>query len=173
MDGRKFTIIVAVDNQNGIGINGQLPWRLKEDMKYFRLATTSHPRHEKATNAVIMGRKTWESIPEKFRPLKGRTNIVITRNKSYPLPEGVSRSGSLKDAIYVNATKLYVIGGAQIYAEAIKHPNCEALRITRVHKEYECDTFFPSFKEDFEHETTIANLDEGGVSYSIEHWLRR
>lgn len=169
MYGRKFSLVVAVDSKNGIGIDGKLPWRLSEDMRHFRELTTSSPGE---VNAVIMGRKTWESIPAKFRPLPGRLNVVITRNKDYELPEGVQMAGSLADAVYISADKHFVIGGSQIYADAIKHPNCEGMYITRVNKEYECDTFFPDYKKLFEKERVIEILNEGGVRYNIEHWLR-
>lgn len=170
MLGRKFSVVVAVDSKNGIGINGQLPWRLSEDMKHFRTLTTGGPEEN---NAVIMGRKTWESIPGKYRPLPRRTNVVITRNRGYELPDGVQMAGSLADAVYISADKLFVIGGSQIYADAIKHENCESIYLTRVRGEYECDTFFTGYESLFEKERVIDTINEGGVLYSIEYWIRR
>ncbi|HEY9713021.1 MAG TPA: dihydrofolate reductase, partial [Chroococcales cyanobacterium] len=84
----KLDLVVAVDLNRGIGRANGLPWRLPKDMKRFRnLTTASTDPH--LQNAVIMGRKTWDSIPEKFRPLEGRINIVLTRSRDLQLPEGV------------------------------------------------------------------------------------
>jgi dihydrofolate reductase len=79
----KLTLIVAATKTNGIGKNGQLPWRLPKEMAYFARVTSHAP--DGRTNAVIMGRNTWESIPLQFRPLKKRTNVIISRNPSYTL----------------------------------------------------------------------------------------
>ena len=79
----RLTVIVAATVQNGIGQNGKLPWHIHKDMNYFAQATTKAP--EGTLNAVVMGRNTWESIPERFRPLKDRMNIVISRNNAYEL----------------------------------------------------------------------------------------
>lgn len=170
MAGRKFNVVVAHDSKNGIGMNGQLPWRLSEDMKHFKSLTMGK---EGETNAVIMGRKTWESIPAKFRPLPGRINVVISRNKEYELPDNACRAGSLVDSLFIKADRLFVIGGAEIYKEAIDHANCEGVYVTRIRGEYECDTFLPSYEEKFKKELVLTTLNEGGVLYSIEYWLRR
>lgn len=79
----RLTLIVAATKSNGIGQNGQLPWRLPKEMKYFAQATSNGP--EGKENAVIMGRKTWESIPPKSKPLSKRINIVVSRNPNYNL----------------------------------------------------------------------------------------
>lgn len=79
----RLTLIVAATKSNGIGQNSQLPWRLPKEMKYFANATSKAP--EGHTNAVVMGRNTWESIPAKFRPLSSRVNIVVSRNRDYEL----------------------------------------------------------------------------------------
>ena len=79
----RLTLIVAATRSNGIGQGGQLPWRLAKEMAYFKRVTTSAP--EGSMNAVVMGRNTWESIPQKFRPLNKRLNIVVSSNKDYQL----------------------------------------------------------------------------------------
>jgi dihydrofolate reductase len=79
----RLTIIVAATRTNGIGKNGSLPWRLPKEMAYFAKVTSAAP--ESDINAVIMGRNTWESIPDRFRPLKNRVNIVISRNQDYEM----------------------------------------------------------------------------------------
>ena len=88
----KFNLIVAACGKSlGIGFNGELPWRLKSEMKHFA-STTSTTKDPTKKNAVIMGRKTWESIPAKFRPLKNRFNIVLSRKSNYELGDEVSQS---------------------------------------------------------------------------------
>jgi dihydrofolate reductase len=77
----RLSIIVAATATNGIGINGGLPWRLPREMAYFARITSQAPAGQ--TNAVIMGRKTWESIPSKFRPLSNRLNIILSRDEDY------------------------------------------------------------------------------------------
>jgi dihydrofolate reductase len=159
-----FTIVVAVDSELGIGKTGALPWRLKEDMKHFRELTTG------PGNAVIMGRKTWESIPERFRPLPGRTNIVLSRSS---IPKGAIALGGLEAALEVPASRRFVIGGGQIYAEAISHPACVELIVTRVDKSFDCDVTFPRYEDRFQLDSVIGRFVESGLSCSIERWLRR
>lgn len=167
---QRFTIVVAVDEARGIGKTNGLAWRLKEDMKHFRELTLA-PVAPPKTNAVIMGRKTWESIPAKFRPLPGRSNIVITRNQA-EIPD-VWRVGSLDNALNNDFGKSFVIGGGEIYAMAIKHPNCEELIITRVSGTYNCDTFFPSYEDRFQVDAILKTGAEDGISYQIERWIPR
>jgi dihydrofolate reductase len=125
-----LTIVVATDAQRGIGINNTLPWRLPEDLAHFKRTTLGHP--------VIMGRKTFDSIG---RPLPNRRNIVITRNREWK-HEGVEAVGSLAEAIaLVGDTPACIIGGAQIYAEAL--PHVERLVVTEIAKRFDCDAFFP------------------------------
>lgn len=159
-----FTIVVAHDSELGIGKTGALPWRLKEDMKHFRELTTGDG------HAVIMGRKTWDSIPEKFRPLPGRTNIVLSRSS---VPEGAVTLGGLDAALEVPASKAFVIGGGQIYAEAINHQSCTELIITRVDKSFDCDIVFPCYDDRFRLDSIISGFVESGISCSVERWLRR
>ena len=147
---KKFNIIVAHDLNYGIGVNNQIPWHLPVDMSYFKEKTTASEESKK--NAVIMGRKTWESIPEKFRPLPNRLNIILSKTQSKI--DGIDTSNSFDDALQIcNENKtidnIFVIGGSQIYEEAIKHKQCDTLFITKVYKSCECDAFFPSYKPTF------------------------
>lgn len=129
------TIVAAVAQNGCIGKNGALPWRIPEDMRRYRAITMG--------KVVIMGRKTWESIPEKYRPLDGRTNVVVTRQAEYPLPPGVERIGSLTAALAAHAADDVVInGGAAIYGQAMDH--ADVLDITHVRRNVEGDTFFPT-----------------------------
>ncbi|KAI6091891.1 dihydrofolate reductase-like domain-containing protein [Hypoxylon rubiginosum] len=163
----ELTLIVAATRTMGIGRNGTLPWMgLKKEMAYFarvtkRLlpATASAPA---TMNAVVMGRKTWDSIPPRFRPLKGRLNIVVSRSHGDQQPslnsepasapeEGPVRVASLEQALEylktsADAAKIgraFVIGGAQIYDAALRLPEARRVLLTRVMTDFECDTFFP------------------------------
>ena len=125
-----LSIIVAIAQNNTIGDQNALLWNIKEDMRRFRLTTSGHP--------VIMGRKTYDSIG---RPLPNRTNVVITRQELQI--DGCTVVHSLDEAIalFPNEEELFVIGGAQIYAEAL--PLADRLYLTVVHRNYEGDTSFP------------------------------
>ena len=124
-------------SRNGvIGRDGGLPWRLKSDMAIFRAVTMGKP--------VIMGRKTWESLPDVFRPLPGRRNIVISRNPAYDAP-GATLAGSLEEAVRLaqDDAEVFVIGGAEIYRQAL--PLAQRLYLTEVARDFDADAFFPEF----------------------------
>ncbi|OGP09580.1 MAG: hypothetical protein A2048_00115 [Deltaproteobacteria bacterium GWA2_45_12] len=141
-----LSIIVAMSQNGVIGKNNQLPWHLSEDLKRFKTLTMGQ--------AIIMGRKTFESIG---KPLPGRTNIVITRNKKYTA-QGVILVSSLKEALekVPTNTEAFVIGGAEIYKEAL--PHAQTIYLTRIEKEVEGDTFFPvpHLENDFKAADTSA-----------------
>jgi len=130
----EIIIIAAVANNGVIGKDNQLLWNIPEDTKHFREATAGQP--------VIMGRKTWESLPEKFRPLPGRRNIVITRQSDYAA-SGAELADSLETAVArcTEAERLFIIGGAEIYAQAM---HCaDTLLLTEVALSPEGDARFP------------------------------
>lgn len=147
----KISIIVAAAENNAIGKNNRLIWRLPDDMKFFREKTAGH--------CVVTGRKNYESIPDKFRPLPDRVNIVVTRSKTYEAP-GAVIVHSLEDAIAEGKrrgeTELCIIGGGEIYREAL--PVTDTVWLTRVHHTFEdAHTFFPAldlsqWKETFREE---------------------
>lgn len=141
-------LIVAVAENGVIGRDGKLPWRIPEDMKWFRERTAGRP--------LIMGRKTWESFPK--RPLPGRTNIVITRDASYKA-EGAVVVTSLKAALDVayreEPEEIMVIGGAEIYRAAL--PVARRVYLTSVHGEIAGDTHFPPIDRS-EWRETIAGV---------------
>src|SRR5262249_730757 len=95
---KPFSIVVAFDSSYGIGKNGQLPWKLPADLKRFKEVTSTHKDPTKL-NAVIMGRKTWESLPASFRPLPGRVNMVLSKQAELSLPAGVLLAPSLENAL--------------------------------------------------------------------------
>ncbi|MGS0740763.1 dihydrofolate reductase [Glaciimonas sp. GG7] len=133
-----FTIIVATDAHNGIGIRNTLPWHLPEDLAHFKRTTSGHP--------IIMGRKTFESIG---RPLPNRSNIVISRNPDWH-HDGVETVTSLEAAAALvhqtqqqtNGEQAFIIGGAEIYklAQAL----CTRMIVTEIDKCFDCDAFFPA-----------------------------
>ncbi|NVI82935.1 dihydrofolate reductase [Janthinobacterium sp. BJB401] len=126
-----LTIIVATDQQGGIGIDNTLPWKLPEDLAHFKRLTTGHP--------ILMGRKTFDSIG---RPLPNRRNIVITRNPDWR-HEGVEAVSSVEAAIaLLDGAEGYVIGGAEIYKQAL--PLTQRLIITEIGQAFDCDAFFPA-----------------------------
>ncbi len=139
-----IAIIVALGTRTrAIGKDNALLWHLPDDLKRFKELTLGHP--------VIMGRKTWESLPEKFRPLPERTNIVVTRQADYKA-DGAKVVDGLSDAFLaaqdaVGAEETFIIGGAQVYAEALPYAN--RLYLTLIDDEEEGDAFFPSYGQDF------------------------
>ncbi|KAI5060259.1 hypothetical protein GOP47_0024679 [Adiantum capillus-veneris] len=152
---RPFQIVVACTRELGIGLKGSIPWKLPLEIAFFKLLTSSTSASSKR-NAVIMGRLTWESIPSKFRPLPGRLNIVLSRSPGPLSMDGdVQVCSGLIDALRLLAAPPYltsvetvfVIGGGQVYKEAVELSNCDAIHITQIDLSCECDTFFPAFNE--------------------------
>nr|KYP39188.1 hypothetical protein KK1_039521 [Cajanus cajan] len=149
---RTYQVVVAATQDWGIGKDGKLPWRLPTDLKFFKEITmkTSDPGKK---NAIVMGRKTWESIPLEYRPLSGRLNVVLTRSGSFDIAtaENVVICGSMPSALELLAAspyslsieKVFVIGGGQIFREALDAPGCEAIHLTEIQSSIECDTFMP------------------------------
>lgn len=129
----KKSIIVAISDNNVIGKDNALLWRLSADMRFFKEKTTGHH--------IIMGRKTFESLGNRLLP--NRTSVVISRNADYQLPEGGILATSIENAIakVKNETEAFFIGGEQIYKSAL--PFVDTLYITRVHHTFDGDAFFP------------------------------
>jgi dihydrofolate reductase len=133
-----ISLIWAMDENRVIGYHNQLPWRLPEDLKFFKRMTMGHP--------IAMGRKTYESIG---KPLPGRENIVITRDDNYD-PEGCTVMHSIEEMLAYAAEnrseEIFVIGGAEIFKEVLQH--ADKLYLTMIHHQFEGDTFFPVFDID-------------------------
>lgn len=173
---KPFACVVAADLDGGIGRDNDLPWpRLPTDLRTFkRLTTAAAPG---CTNAVIMGRLTWDSMPENRRPLPGRRNVVVTRGQP-PLPDAVWRAGSLDEALDRASAdpaidRLFVLGGGQLYAQAFAHPACDEVVLTRLDARFACDTFLAPLPPDFVPvEVLAAEVVEAGVTYSITRWRR-
>jgi len=128
-----ITIIAAIATNNALGKDNDLIWHLPADLKRFKKVTTGHH--------ILMGRNTFESIG---KPLPNRTTIIITRNKNY-FKDGCLVANSIEEAIKLveNDANIFIIGGAQIYKEAIEKDLVDQLDITQVHQEFEADVFFP------------------------------
>ncbi len=158
----ELTLIVARARNGAIGLRGQLPWHLPEDLAHFRRTTMGH--------TILMGRKTWDSIG---RILPGRQMVVITRGES-PLPAGVRRASSLAQAIADNADEdqLFVIGGAEIYASAL--PIADRIILTEIDLAPEADAFFPRPDPTDWRETARAPAQSAaGIAYAIVTYVRR
>jgi dihydrofolate reductase len=168
-----FACVVAAEESRGIGWQGRLPWpRLRADLAHLK-AITTETRAAGMRNAVVMGRRTWETIPRRNQPLPGRLNVVVSRG-ALELPAGARAAASLDAALAVTGVEqIYVIGGGQIYAEAVRDPRCRYIYYTRVLAHYKCDAFFPPFEEAFVREEVLPAHHEAGVSYQIERWARR
>lgn len=182
---KETSIVVArLTETNGIGNKESIPWKLKDDMKYFA-KITQEVKQQGKQNAVIMGRKTWFSIPEKFRPLKNRCNIILSKNlKAGSIDTNVFVESSLEDAfIRMDETEdieqVFIIGGSEIYSEALKWDRCKKLYITEISGNIECDAFFPEFDiSDFELNVGYVfennnNRTEGNIDYAFCLYERR
>lgn len=148
--GKNFSAILAATAQNGIGMAKGIPWRIKQDTAYFTQVTKGDGLPEGVQNAVIMGRRTWESLPKSFQPLRDRVNLVLTQNQDVAkalAEQGVLSATSLDQALALlsdrpDVADIFVIGGSAAYNEAFRSPRCTRIYWTHVKKEgVECDTF--------------------------------
>jgi dihydrofolate reductase len=153
-----------------IGRGGVMPWHLREDFEHFRSTTEGHP--------VIMGRKTWDSLPEKSRPLQGRTNIVITSDPDWAEP-GALRAGNIFSALAATALQpaaeqVWFIGGGTIYREVLSVDLADTIMITRIDADVEGDTYAPDLGPEWQ--LVSSHPEEGwktatnGTRYRIETW---
>jgi len=159
-----ISLIAAVSTNKVIGKNNDLVWSLPKDMKYFMDTTKGHH--------VIMGRKNYESIPHKLRPLKDRTNIIITRKEEYNAPApGAIVVHSIREALAIaikeNEEEAFIIGGGEIYAQSIDF--AEKLYITEVKGEFEGDTFFPDYDlNEWTEKSRIGNYPDDKHKYQFD-----
>ncbi|MFD1358728.1 dihydrofolate reductase [Fictibacillus halophilus] len=129
-----ISFVVAMDDNRAIGKNNDLPWYLPNDLKHFKKTTMGKP--------IVMGRKTYESIG---KPLPGRENIVVTRDKSYKA-EGTTIVHSVNEVLQMNAEEICVIGGSEIFKQFL--PVADRLYITEIHYTFDADTYFPELSAD-------------------------
>lgn len=148
-----------------IGLNNSMPWHLPEDLAHFKQLTSGHP--------VVMGRKTWDSLPERFRPLPGRTNIVVTRSADWQA-EGVVRASSLEEALHIGAQHgdiVWVMGGAQIYAQAL--PLADAVEVTIIHQDIDGDAYAPNLGSEWIEATREDLVSAKGLPFSFVRYERK
>lgn len=151
-------LIFARARNGVIGKAGGLPWQLPEDMAHFKQVTMGCP--------VIMGRKTWDSLPQRFRPLPGRTNIVVTRQPGWSAP-GAKRAASLIEAVAlcVGEARAWVIGGAEIYGQAL--PLADTAEVTEIDADIEGDVFAPTFGADWKEVARERHRSTSGLAFSF------
>lgn len=179
---RRYQVVVAATRDMGIGKDGKLPWYLPSDLKFFKQLTMSTSDPGKR-NAVVMGRKTWESIPPLYRPLPGRLNVVLTHSGSLNIAslENVEVCRSIHSALELLAEapycssieKVFVIGGGQILREALNAPDCAAIHITKIETSIECDTFIPAIDLSlFQLWYSSQPLVENNIQFSFVTYVR-
>ena len=163
----KIYLIAAADQKNGIGIKGKIPWNLKGDMAFFKKKTIK-TENTNRLNMVIMGRTTWESLPEEHRPLPARKNVILSRNKNFTAKGAyiVSTIDKAIEEANERIDTIYVIGGAKIYEQFIKRRDVTGIYLTRVQKEFKCDAFFPKIPPSLK-PTLIKERVEDGVRYQF------
>ena len=162
----EIALIYARAANGVIGKDGTMPWHLPEDLAHFKQLTLGAP--------VIMGRKTWDSLPPRFRPLPGRTNIVVTRQPDWK-ENGVQRSSSLREALQIaeqpNPATVWVIGGAQIYAQAL--PLAQRVEVTEIAQDFDGDAFAPELGPEWVETTREAHTSTGGMTFAFVRYQRR
>jgi len=164
--GPTLALIAALDRRRAIGRRGELLWREGDDQKHFRAVTMGCP--------VVMGRKTWDSLPARFRPLPGRRNIVVTRNADWQAA-GAHAAGSLDEALALvaDADKVFVIGGGALYALAL--PRADELALTEIDAAFDgADTFFPAIdRTEFAQVQRDERVAADGTRYAFVTYSRR
>jgi len=159
-----LSLIAAVARNGAIGKGNQLLWQEPLDLKHLRQTTMGCP--------VVMGRKTWDSLPARFRPLPGRRNIVVTRDAGWRA-EGAEAVTSLDAALALaaDAPKVFVIGGGQLYALAL--PRADELVLTEIDADFDGDVFFPPYRENFTEVAREAHRSADGTRFDFVTYKRQ
>ena len=157
-------LIFARARNGVIGKDNTLPWHLPEDLAHFKATTLGQP--------VIMGRKTWDSLPPKFRPLPGRRNIVVTRNPDWHA-DGADVAHSVQEALRLCAADAHpwVIGGAELYRLAL--PLADRVVVTEIDADFDGDAYAPSLGPEWHEATRSHHQAANGLQYSLVSWVRR
>ena len=161
----KLNLIYARAANGVIGKDGAMPWHLPEDLAHFKRLTQGHP--------VIMGRKTWDSLPARFRPLPGRVNIVVTRQADWN-EIGAQRASSLRDALSMaeqTDSEAWIIGGAQIYAQAL--PLASRIEVTEIGRDFDGDAHAPQLGPEWQEVARSRHVGSGGLPFSFVTYERR
>ena len=161
----QINLIFARAANGIIGKDGTMPWHLPEDLAHFKELTQGRP--------VIMGRKTWDSLPERFRPLPGRTNIVVTRQEVWQ-QDGAKPATSLDDALAIagqTADTVWIMGGAQIYAQAL--PLAQRVEVTEIHQEFKGDVYAPTLGDEWQETDRVNHVGANGLPFSFVTYERK
>ncbi len=160
----RLHLILARAANGVIGLDNRMPWHLPEDLAHFKRTTLGCP--------VVMGRKTWDSLPPRFRPLPGRANIVLSRDATWQA-EGAQRAASLDEALALCAGQpdVWVIGGAQIYAQAL--PRAHSAVVTEIDRAFEGDAFAPTFGPEWVETHREAHVSADGLPFAFVTLERR
>ncbi len=176
MTAQQLKIIVAHDDHLGIGKDNQLPWDFPRDLKFFKNLTMTVSDRQK-TNAVIMGRVTWESIPNEYKPLPGRYNLVLSKNSNTTLPKSVILCRSFKQAISslseLSIETSFLIGGGAVFKEALNRGLCDVIFATEIQGNFQCDRFFPEYRQTFERIDHSEWQEENGYSLRFNLYVRK
>ncbi len=167
-------IIVATDQELGIGKDGKMPWHLKNELKYFQEVTSKTEDPEKQ-NMVLMGRTTWESIPKDHRPLNGRKNVVLTRNQEFEA-DGAEIAYSLDEALDKadsSIENIFIIGGGKVFNEVMSLPMLDGIYLTHIHDIFECDTYFPVIPERFGEPVNMGGSEDDETKYNYLFYSRQ
>ena len=159
-----IALIYARAANGVIGKDGTMPWHLPEDLAHFKQLTLGCP--------VIMGRKTWDSLPARFRPLPGRSNTVITRQPDWH-ENGVQRSSSLREALQLHEhhnSTIWVIGGAQIYAQAL--PLADCVEVTEIGQDFDGDAYAPTLGPEWAESARSRHVGSNGLPFSFVTYVR-
>jgi dihydrofolate reductase len=163
----QINLIWAEARQRVIGNKGTMPWQLPEDLAHFKEMTMGNP--------VIMGRKTWDSLPGNFRPLPGRTNIVITRQPDWRA-NGAEVASDLHEALQIcehitnKPKEVWIIGGAQIYAQAL--PLAQRVEMTRIDEKFDGDAFAPFLGSEWVETQRLMHRSKTGMIFSFLTFVR-
>jgi dihydrofolate reductase len=161
----ELNLIYARAANGVIGKDGAMPWHLPEDLAHFKRLTQGHP--------VIMGRKTWDSLPARFRPLPGRANIVVTRQADWN-EIGAQRASSLREALSMaeqTDSEAWIIGGAQIYAQAL--PLASRVEVTEIGRDFDGDAHAPQLGPEWQEVARSRHVGSGGLPFSFVTYERR
>ncbi|HMS27063.1 MAG TPA: dihydrofolate reductase [Burkholderiaceae bacterium] len=167
----QLNLIYAKARNGVIGKDGKMPWHLPEDLAYLKRMTLGCP--------VIMGRKTWDSLPPKFRPLPGRTNVVITRQENWHedgalpahnLPEALSICEHMSLILEPSPDQVWVLGGAQIYQQAL--PFAQQVCVTEIDADFEGDAFAPVLDKQWQETSRESHTSTSGLAYSFVTYTR-
>ncbi len=178
---KNFSMILAVDSKNWLGKNNDLAWKLSSDLKHFK-NITSKTKDLAKYNAVIMWRKTWESIPAKYRPLPDRINCILSRSLKYEninskIDNFVLYFNSFEHCLKElskkeNVENIFLIWWASLYNQFLNHPKLDKIYLTKVEWDYNCDVFFDWIPDNFILEKVSDNFEENSIKFRFEEYKR-